>query len=50
VLGLLENPQERERLARAALTVANGPYSWEVSARETLALYRELVPLGPVDE
>ncbi|MBV8713302.1 MAG: glycosyltransferase family 4 protein [Solirubrobacterales bacterium] len=50
VLGLLENPQERERLARAALTVANGPYSWEASARETLALYRELVGLGPVDE
>ncbi len=41
--GLLEDPQEREGLARGALTAAKGTYSWEAAARETLALYRELV-------
>jgi glycosyltransferase involved in cell wall biosynthesis len=40
---LLEDPQEREGLAWGALTAAKGAYSWETAARETLALYQELV-------
>ena len=44
--GLLEDPEEREGLARGALNAATGLYSWEASARETLALYQELVPSG----
>jgi glycosyltransferase involved in cell wall biosynthesis len=40
---LLEDPQEREGLARGALAAASGPYSWQAAAAETLALYRELV-------
>jgi len=43
IAALLVDPQEREGLARAALTAAKGAYSWETAARETLALYRELV-------
>lgn len=43
LLGLLGDPQERERLAGGARAAAAGSYSWEASARETLALYRELV-------
>ena len=41
--GLLADPQEREGLAWGALTAARGAYSWESAARETLALYRDLV-------
>jgi glycosyltransferase involved in cell wall biosynthesis len=41
--GLLADPQEREGLARGALTAARGAYSWEATARETLALYQDLV-------
>ena len=41
---LLEDPQEREGLAWGALSAAKGAYSWEAAARETLALYRDLVP------
>ena len=41
--GLLGDPQEREGLAWGALTAASGPYSWQEAARQTLALYRELV-------
>jgi glycosyltransferase involved in cell wall biosynthesis len=41
--GLLDDPQEREGLAWGALTAARGAYSWEAAARETLALYRDLV-------
>ncbi len=37
------DPQEREGLAWGALTAAKGAYSWEAAARETLALYRDLV-------
>jgi glycosyltransferase involved in cell wall biosynthesis len=40
---LLADPQEREGLAWGALTAAKGTYSWEAAARETLALYRELL-------
>jgi glycosyltransferase involved in cell wall biosynthesis len=40
---LLEDSQDREGLARGALTAAKGAYSWEAAADETLALYRELV-------
>jgi glycosyltransferase involved in cell wall biosynthesis len=43
ITGLLEDPQEREGLAWGALTAAKGTYSWEAAARETLALYRDLV-------
>jgi glycosyltransferase involved in cell wall biosynthesis len=43
LVGLLEDPQEREGLAWGALTAARGAYSWETAARETLALYRDLV-------
>ncbi len=40
---LLGDPQAREGLAWGALTAAKGEYSWETAARETLALYRDLV-------
>jgi glycosyltransferase involved in cell wall biosynthesis len=43
LVGLLADPQAREGLARGALTAARGTYSWETAARETLALYRDLV-------
>jgi glycosyltransferase involved in cell wall biosynthesis len=39
---LIDDPAERERLATAAATAASGPYSWELVARQTLTLYREL--------
>jgi glycosyltransferase involved in cell wall biosynthesis len=42
--GLLGDQQAREGLAWGALTAAEGAYSWETAARETLALYRDLVP------
>jgi glycosyltransferase involved in cell wall biosynthesis len=44
IAGLLADQQAREGLAWGALTAAKGSYSWEAAARETLALYRELVP------
>jgi glycosyltransferase involved in cell wall biosynthesis len=40
---LLEDPAERERLARAAAAAAAGPYSWDEAAQRTLGLYRELL-------
>ena len=40
---LLGDPAERSRLAAGALNAARGPYSWDAAARETLALYRDLV-------
>ncbi len=40
---LLGDAQEREGLAWGALSAAQGSFSWEASARETLELYRELV-------
>jgi glycosyltransferase involved in cell wall biosynthesis len=43
LIGLLADSQEREGLAWGALTAARGAYSWEAAARETLALYRDLV-------
>ena len=39
---LLVNPGERERLAAAAAAAAAGPYSWELVAAQTMALYAEL--------
>ena len=39
---LIDDPAERERLTAAAGAAATGPYSWELVARQTLALYREL--------
>jgi glycosyltransferase involved in cell wall biosynthesis len=44
ILALLGDQQAREGLAWGALTAAKGTYSWEAAARETLALYRDLVP------
>jgi glycosyltransferase involved in cell wall biosynthesis len=41
--GLLGDAQEREGLAWGALAAATGPYSWQEAARQTLALYQELV-------
>jgi glycosyltransferase involved in cell wall biosynthesis len=41
---LVDDPAERERLAAAAAAAASGPYSWELVARQTLDLYRELRP------
>ena len=43
LVALLSDPQAREGLAGGALTAAKGAYSWETAARETLALYRDLV-------
>ncbi len=40
---LVDDPDERTRLGTAALAAARGPYSWEASARRTLALYRALL-------
>jgi glycosyltransferase involved in cell wall biosynthesis len=42
LVGLIEDPEARERLATAAAAAAAGPYSWDEAARNTLALYREL--------
>jgi glycosyltransferase involved in cell wall biosynthesis len=39
---LVDGPAERERLAAAAGAAAAGPYSWELVARQTMDLYREL--------
>ena len=41
---LVTDPPERERLAAAALAAARGPYSWDVAARATLALYQRVIP------
>jgi glycosyltransferase involved in cell wall biosynthesis len=43
LVGLLSDPRERAGLASGALSAARGTYSWEAAARETLALYRDLV-------
>jgi glycosyltransferase involved in cell wall biosynthesis len=40
---LLQDPEDRQALARAASVAAAGPYSWEEAARLTLDLYRRLV-------
>jgi glycosyltransferase involved in cell wall biosynthesis len=39
---LLASPDDRERLSGAARAAATGRYSWELVARRTLELYREL--------
>jgi glycosyltransferase involved in cell wall biosynthesis len=41
--GLLSDRGQRERLAAGARAAAEGPYSWNAAARQTLALYEELV-------
>jgi glycosyltransferase involved in cell wall biosynthesis len=41
---LVDDPAERERLAASAAAAASGPYSWELVARQTLDLYRQLRP------
>jgi glycosyltransferase involved in cell wall biosynthesis len=40
---LLADDAERARLGAAALRAAQGPYSWDSVAEQTLALYRELL-------
>jgi glycosyltransferase involved in cell wall biosynthesis len=39
---LLDDPDARQRLAAAAREAAAGPYSWDVVAEQTMALYRDL--------
>lgn len=39
---LIADPPARERLGAAALAAAQGPYSWDAVAAQTLALYRSL--------
>ena len=39
---LIEDPGARERLEAGARSAAQGPYSWDVAGRQTLALYRSL--------
>jgi glycosyltransferase involved in cell wall biosynthesis len=39
---LVASPAEREKLAVAARRAADGPYSWDRAARETLALYERV--------
>jgi glycosyltransferase involved in cell wall biosynthesis len=41
---LLEDPVERERLAHAAREAAATTYSWDTAARQTVELYRNLLP------
>jgi glycosyltransferase involved in cell wall biosynthesis len=40
---LLDEPEERARLARAAAAAASGRYSWDSIAQQTLTLYRALL-------
>lgn len=40
--GLLEQPEERRRLAGRAAAAASGPFSWDRIAESTLALYEGL--------
>ena len=44
---LLEDPQARARMRERALEAAQGPYSWERTARATLALYESLLASRP---
>ncbi len=39
LLALISDPAERGRFAAAAAAASAGPYSWELAARKTLALY-----------
>jgi glycosyltransferase involved in cell wall biosynthesis len=43
IIELIADPAERERLAATARAAAAGPYSWDGSARRTLALYERLI-------
>jgi glycosyltransferase involved in cell wall biosynthesis len=40
---LIDDPSARARLGQAATRAADGPYSWESAARQTLELYRSLL-------
>ncbi len=40
---LLADPTARARLRRSATAAAAGPYSWDLAARRTLAVYREVL-------
>jgi glycosyltransferase involved in cell wall biosynthesis len=42
LVALVADPDARDRLGDRALAAAQGPYSWDAAARETLALYRSL--------
>jgi glycosyltransferase involved in cell wall biosynthesis len=43
LVALVEDEAERKQLGEAAARAAAGPYSWDQAARQTLALYRELL-------
>lgn len=40
---LISDGAERDRLGAAALAAAQGPYSWDAAAAQTLALYKRLL-------
>jgi glycosyltransferase involved in cell wall biosynthesis len=40
---LLADREQRDRLSAGARAAAEGPYSWDAAAQQTLALYREVV-------
>jgi glycosyltransferase involved in cell wall biosynthesis len=44
LIALIGDPNERRRLAAAALDAARGPFSWETAARATLELYGKISP------
>jgi glycosyltransferase involved in cell wall biosynthesis len=44
---LTSDSAAREEMAAAALHVASGPFSWDAVARQTLALYEELLQTRP---
>jgi glycosyltransferase involved in cell wall biosynthesis len=43
LIELTADDEARKRLVTAALAAAEGPYSWDAVAAQTLALYRELL-------
>jgi glycosyltransferase involved in cell wall biosynthesis len=43
LMGLVQDPHEREKLSAAAVAAARGPYSWDRAGGETLALYEAVV-------
>ena len=43
IRALLDDPAARDELGRRARAAAEGPYSWDRIAGQTLDLYRELL-------
>ena len=43
IADLVADGSARDELGAAAERAASGPYSWDLAARETIALYRELL-------